>query len=384
MVRKEAIVIGLGISGCVAARLLADAGYEVICFEQGSHIGGSLFEETRPNGIRVQTYGPHIFHTDNELVYQYLRRFGSFYPYCHRVLARYEDKTFPIPLNANSLEILFGAERRDRILSRLQLCFPSINRISVDQLIASADSDLLDLGRFMIEHLLVKNINVKEGSDFIPANDSYMNDAYVDVGVNDCYYQDKYQAMPMQGFTELMENMLSHPAISTYLNMDARSRLTFVEHASTILLDGVPFSGKVISTASLDGLFDSRFGSMSFRTSKMTFKDLAEEYAEESAVIVTPRSPEIVRTSESKHITLQNVDNQTSICMESPYTISVNGVMEPFEPCRSPENLNRYAKYLALSKKYPSLYLLGRLANFRNLSIAESVEEALTCVASMK
>lgn len=384
MIRKEAIIIGLGISGCVAARLLADSGYEVTCFEQGSHIGGSLFEEIRPNGIRVQARGPHVFHTDHEAAYQYLRRFGSFYPYRHRVLGRFEGKTFPMPLNASSLEILFGEEKRDRIIERLHACFPDAKRVSVDQLNDSSDPVLIDLSRFIIENLLMPDLNIKEGSHFIPANDSYENDAYVDVGFDDCYYTDKYQAMPMQGFTALMENMLSHPAITVYLDMDALSRISFVEHSSTILLDGVPFNGKVVSTASLDSLFSSRFGSLSFRASKLTFKDIAKDFAEEAAVIVTPHSRDCVRVSESKHITLQELNNKTTICMESPYVSYVNGVDEPFEPCHSQENLDRYAKYLELSKKYPTLYLLGRLADYENLSIAESVEEALNCFTSKK
>ena len=106
MTKKEALIIGMGISGCVAARLLADAGYQVSCFERESHVGGALFDEVRPNGISVQSHGPHIFHTDKDHVYQFLKRFGSFYPYRHRVLVEIKGKTVPLPLNANSLEIL--------------------------------------------------------------------------------------------------------------------------------------------------------------------------------------------------------------------------------------------------------------------------------------
>lgn len=384
MARKEALVIGLGISGCVAARLLADSGYEVTCFEQSSNIGGTLFEDTRPNGIRVQAYGPHIFHTDNETVYQYLKRFGSFYPYRHRVLGRYKDKVFPMPLNANSLEILFGTQKRDAILSHIGVQYPDTKRISVDQLIDSSDSLLLDLGRFIIEHLLHSDLNIKDGSHFIAADDSYMYDAYVDIGSDDCYYTDKYQAMPMQGFTALMENMLAHPAISVFLDIDGLARISFSPNSSTIFLDGIPFTGKVISTTSLDNLFDHCYGSMSFRSTKLTFKDISKDYAEEAAVIVSPKSSECVRITESKHITLQDLDDQTSICLESPYSTSYNGIEEPFEPFRSPENLERHAQYLNLSKKYPSLYPIGRLADFTNLSISESVEEAMNCIASLK
>lgn len=384
MAKKEAIVVGLGISGCAAARLLADSGYEVMCFEKESHIGGSLFEDNRPNGIRVQIHGPHIFHTDSESVYQFLRFFGSFYPYRHRVLGKIDDKVFPLPLNANSLEILFGTSARDKFLARLLEVFPDKRRVSVDELIASSDSTLMELGRFMIDHILVQDLNLKAGSSFVPADDSYSNLGYVDIGNDDCFYEDKYQAMPLQGFTALMDNMLSHPAITTYLNMDAMSRLAFSPNSSTILLDGIPFNGKVIFTAALDYLFDFCYGTLSFRTSNLTFKDISADFSEEAAVIVTPDSKECARISESKHITLQDLSGETSICMESAYHSAINGIEEPFEPVRTKENLELYQKYLSMIQKYPSVYLLGRLANFNNYSISESIEEAMVCIASMK
>ncbi|MBP5781706.1 MAG: NAD(P)-binding protein, partial [Clostridia bacterium] len=214
MFNKEALVIGLGISGCAAARMLADAGYNVTCFEKESHIGGYLFEETRPNGIRVQSCGPHIFHTDNESVYAFLRRFGSFYPYTHRVLAQVDKKLVPLPLNRHSLEMLFGEERTALLLARIHAFWSDRKRIAVDELINSKDSHLADLGRYIVENILTININRKSSGSFAYADDSYMNDAYVDITEDDNYYEDSIQAMPMQGFMKVMEKMIDHPAIT--------------------------------------------------------------------------------------------------------------------------------------------------------------------------
>ena len=365
---KEAIVIGLGISGCSAARLLAESGYTVTCFEGESHIGGSLFEEIRPNGIRVQTHGPSVFHTDSEKVYQFIKRFGAFFPYNHRVFLSYQNKMVPLPLNANSLQVIFGNRQADALLSRLSAAFPGIKRISADRLIDSHDAKLIDLGRFI-------------RSSFIPADDSYMNDAFVDIGNDDCYYTDSIQAMPMQGFMSIMENMIDHQAISVYLNTDALSRISLHQDSTTILFDGVPFKAPIIYTPSIDKLFDYRFGALPYRTGKVSFLDVQTDFQNECAVLLTPKNKDTIRITESKYMTLQDISGNTSLMLESPYTESSKGMGEPFEPVVNADSMKLYSKYADLAKAYPSLHLLGRIACFRNYSISESIEQAIGTVS---
>lgn len=381
MAKKDALVIGLGIAGCSAARQLADIGYTVTCLEMESHIGGTLFEEERPNGIRVQTYGPRVFHTDNETVYQFARRFGSFFPYRHRVLVSLQDMNVPLPLNARSLEMLFGKKQAEQLLSRIAAAFPGERRVSCDSLVNSRDSQLIDLGRFIIENILTADINKKEGSDFIPADDSFENAAYVDTGSDDCFYTDSIQAMPMQGFMSVMENMLDHPAITVYLNTNSLSRITLHEDNSTMLLDGIPFKGPVIYTASLDKLFNYCYGALPYRTKNISFQDIDADFQNECAVILHPKDSQNIRISESKYMTLQDIEGKTSLVLESAIRIKTKSAEEPFEPALSEESRKLYAQYVELTKNCPSLHLLGRMACYRNSSIAGCIERALDTVA---
>ena len=383
MKNKEALVIGLGISGCTAARMLADAGYSVTCFESESRIGGILFDELRPNGVRVQSFGPHIFHTNNENVYSFLKRFGSFFPYQHHVLVSIGGKRVPLPLNPRSLEILFGEKQASSLLSRIASAFPEERRVSVDQLTSSGDAKLIDLGRFMIENILSLDLNRKEGSSFLPADDSFMNDAFVETTSDDSYYTDKIQAMPMQGFTDVMERMIDHPAINVFLNQNALSRLSFHEDDYSILLDGIPFKGPVVYTPSLDKLFDYRFGALPYRAGTITFKDLPTDFQNECAVIFSPKDNETIRMTESKYLTLQVLDGQTSLCCEGPFARQAKNLSTPFEPEITSQNLELYGKYQDLAKKYSSLHLLGRIACYKNLSIAECIEQASDFISSL-
>ena len=382
MIKKEALVIGLGLSGCVAARLLADAGYQVTCFEKESNIGGSLIELTGSNGIRFQYFGPHIFHTNSENIYAYLKRFGSFYPYSHRVMVNTSDKTVPLPLNEHSLKTLWGDIRARNLISRIHAVFGDVKRVPVDKLIDSKDPELIDLGRYIIENILISNINLKDGSAFQALDDSYKNDAFVDTSDNDCYYEDKYQAMPVNGFIPILDNMLSHPDISVFMNMDALNRVSVLEESGTILLDGAPFKGPVVFTPSIDALFGSRYGALEYRYSNYSVETLDIEFKNENAVIITPKDKDVIRTYESKYMTLQD-ESGTTIVKESPYFIMSSGAMEPFEPVHSEENLARYEKYAKLATQFRQLHLLGHLACFKNMSIEDCVEQAMAFLAAL-
>ncbi len=381
---REALVIGLGISGCVAARVLAESGYSVTCFEKESHIGGYLFEDVLPSGLRRQLYGPHIFHTDNEKVYTFLKRFGAFYPYVHRVLARINDTPVPLPLNASSLNTLFGEARSATLIHKLNTHFGPDKRISVTNLLRSGDSSLIELGKFIINHILVPEINHLPDDEFTAADDSYMNDGYVHTGYSDNYYEDRYQAMPMDGFCSLLDNMLDHKNITYFLNMDAFSRISLHEESDSILLDGAPFKGIVVCTPSLDTLFGFRYGALRFRTSTITNVTLSQDFYLQSAVQTCVSDSEVVRITEDKQITLQDIPNETTICKESHYFSTTNSLLEPFEPECTEENLELYEKYQALASKYSSLIPLGRNACMRNLSIAQCVDQAMNLLSYRK
>ena len=105
----EVLIVGAGFSGAAIARVLAENGLRVRILEQRPHIGGNMYERTDENGIRNHVYGPHIFHTNSERVFTFLRRFSDFFPYEHRVLGRIDGKLVPIPFNFTSLESLFPA-----------------------------------------------------------------------------------------------------------------------------------------------------------------------------------------------------------------------------------------------------------------------------------
>ena len=172
--------------------------------------------------------------------------------------------------------------------------------------------------------------------------------------------------------------MLSHQKITYQTNTDGFARLSLVEETGSFLFDGIPFKGPVVYTPSLDILFESRFGHLPFRVSKISHEDIKQDYYLESAVLTNAGSDTCVRISENKYFTLIDTPGTTSICKEGPYETVISKRNEPFEPAIDSDSLRIYARYAKLAQKFPSLYLLGRLACFKNMSISDCIAQAMT------
>ena len=156
---KEVIVVGAGFAGSVLARSFAEEGKKVLLLEKRSHIGGNMYEQTRKNKVRVHLYGPHIFHTNDKEVLDYLKKFSGFYFYEHKVLGKIEGKYVPIPFNFKSLEILFKEEKADRIKKKLLSEYQENQKISILELLNSKDQEIKG-SRFFSNQPSPRNIRI--------------------------------------------------------------------------------------------------------------------------------------------------------------------------------------------------------------------------------
>ena len=150
----DALVVGAGFAGAVTARELAEAGLRVKILERRDQIGGNMYDYER-DGVLTHLYGPHIFHTGDQAVYDYLSRFTDWVPYEHRVLGRIRGKYVPIPFNFTSMEALFPAEQAARLREKLSAAYPGESRVSVLDLMNSPDADIAELGAFVFENVFV-------------------------------------------------------------------------------------------------------------------------------------------------------------------------------------------------------------------------------------
>lgn len=153
--KYDAIVVGAGFAGSVMARCFAEDNKKVLVIDKRSHIGGNMYEETRTNGVRVHTYGPHIFHTNDQEVFNYLKKYSGFYFYEHRVIGLIDGKYVPIPFNFKSLELLFDEKQSSIIKEKLLTSYPDTKKVSILDLLDSSDAIIKKFGEYVYEKVFV-------------------------------------------------------------------------------------------------------------------------------------------------------------------------------------------------------------------------------------
>ena len=370
---KEILIAGAGFSGSVAARVLAEKGYKVTVHEQRSTIGGNAFDENI-NGIISQKYGPHIFHTSNKEVVDFLSKYTEWFDYKHSVKGMIDGKLVPIPFNLTSLETLFDTNSANHIKEVLFKEIGLGQKVPVMQLKKHKDKEIQKLGDYVFNKVFY-NYTLKQWEmEPTKLNPTIMERVPVNVSYQDMYFpNDLYQIMPKYGFTHIFENMLNHPNIKVKVNSNILDSLTFERDG--IYYEGKVFEGEVIFTGCIDELFNYKYGKLPYRTLDFEFETHNITSYQEASVVNYPNEEAYTRISEFSKFTCKPVENYTIIVKEYPRSHKLGDI--PYYPIEIKENISLYQKYLDLSKKYPNLHLLGRLANYKYINMDLAVQNAL-------
>lgn len=374
----DVIIVGAGFAGATLARKFADDNKKVLVLEKRSHIGGNMYEDTLENGVRVHKYGPHIFHTNNEEVFDFLKKYSGWYFYEHRVLGKIDGNLVPIPFNFKSIEILFDEQQAEKIKKKLKDFFPNEIKVSILDLIDHQDQDIKKFGEYVYEKVFA-NYTAKQWN--IPVSEidtSVINRVPVILGYDDRYFQDKYQFMPKYGYTEVFRNMLNSDNIEVRLNCDAKHLLTINITNKEILFDGKPFKGIVIFSGALDDLLDYKFGALPYRSLKLVFENYKLNYYQPTSVVNYPNEEKFTRITEFKYLSNQQIDNNTTILKEYPLQYNhLDKDSIPYYAIFNKENLNLYDKYYNDVKDIQNFYLCGRLAEYKYYNMDAVIERAL-------
>ena len=380
MAHYDALIIGAGFAGAVTARQLAEAGRRVLVLERRDHIGGNAYDRLDQAGVLIHQYGPHIFHTNDRQVYDYLSRFTPWLDYPHKVVANLPDGKggrleYPVPFNLNSLEIAFGPEEGGRLGEKLIAAYGPEKKVTILELRQNPDPEIAALADYVYEHVFVHYTMKQWGTT--PEQIDPNTTARVPVFLSrDCrYFQDAYQGMPLHGYTRLFEAMLDHPGIQVRLNTDARDLLDL--SGPNIRFEGEAFDGPVVYTGAVDELFGCLFGRLPYRTLDFRFEthpvDLWQSHGTVNYTVDEPYT----RITEFKHMTGQTLPGATTIVKE--YSRAYTGAPEetPYYAIINPENNALYGRYAALAARHPQLHLLGRLAEYKYYNMDAIAARAL-------
>ena len=373
----DCLVIGSGYAGSVAAREMAErGGRRVLVLERRCHVGGNAYDCLDEHGILIHKYGPHIFHTSERRVFDYLSRFTGWRDYQHRVVANVHGRFLPVPFNLTSLHMAFPEEKAARLEDKLLSAYSANARVTILSLRENTDPELREVADYVYENVFVHYTMKQWGQ--LPEEIDPATTARVPILLSrdDRYFQDPYQGMPLEGYTPLFQRMLDHPRITVELGVDARERMALED--GVIRLDGEPFAGPVIYTGEVDELFSFRFGHLPYRTLDFDFETLEVDRFQPTATVNYTVSEDYTRITEYKQLTGQVVPGRTTIMEEysRAYTGSPGEI--PYYAVISPENNALYGRYRDLAGGFSNLHLLGRLAEYKYYNMDAIALRALT------
>ena len=352
------LIVGAGFAGAVAAERLARLhGKKILLIDRREHIGGNAYDHYNDNGILIHRYGPHIFHTNSEQVFQYLSQFTAWRPYEHRVLASVDGQLVPVPINQDTVNRLYGMKLATEEEVEAFFASRAEPRSSIR---TSEDVVVSKVGRDLYEKLFRNYTRKQWGKD--PSELDALVTARIPVRTNrdDRYFTDRFQVMPKHGYTRMFENMLDHSNISIELGCDFRDVMNEVDYRELI------FTGPV------DEYFDFRYGELPYRSLSFRHETVNQEYLQPVAVVNYPNDYAYTRVTEFKYLTGQT-HRQTSVVYEYP---AAKG--DPYYPVPTPENATLYKKYAELAAATKHVHFAGRLATYKYYNMDQVVAQSLT------
>lgn len=357
------LIVGAGFAGSVLAERLATVcDKRILICDKRNHIGGNAYDHYDDAGILVHKYGPHIFHTNSREVFEYLSLFTEWRQYEHRVLASVDGMLVPIPVNLETLNRMYNLNLSAREMQKFldEVAEP------VEKVRNSEDVVVSKLGRELYEKLFRNYTRKQWGLD--PTELDASVTARLPVRHNrDCrYFTDKYQAMPLRGYTRMFESMLKHPNITIALNTDYRNLINEVDY------------GQLIYTGPVDEFFQYRYGKLPYRSLQFRHETHDREVFQDNAVINYPNEHLYTRITEFKYLTGQ-AHAKTSIVYEYPRAEG-----DPYYPVPMPENQELYKKYKQLADTADNTHFVGRLATYRYYNMDQVTAQSLSLFAKLE
>ncbi len=359
------LIIGAGYSSCVLAeRIATQLAQRVLIVERRDHIGGNAYDFYNEHGILVHKYGPHIFHTKSKKAWDYLSQFTEWRHYYHHVLGVVEGKKVPIPFNLNSLYTLFPPHYAQKLENLLLEHFGFGVKVPILKLRESASGDLEFLANYIYEHVFL-HYTIKQWELKPEQLDRGVTGRVpVYISRDNRYFQDRYQAMPKHGYTEMFRRMLNHPNIKVLLNTDYRE-----------IINEIKFN-RIICTAPIDTFFDYMYGELPYRSLRFQFETLEQEYYQEVGTVNYPNDYDITRITEQKYLSGQTLP-KTTLVMEYPQAY-VPGKNDPYYPIPCEENREQLALYLKEADNLNgTVIFVGRLAEYKYYDMDQAVVRAL-------
>ena len=368
----DLVVVGSGLFGLtIAEQAATELGLKVALLDRRSHIGGNAYSENEEQtGIEVHRYGAHLFHTSNERVWEYVNRFTDFTNYVHRVYTRHDGVVYPMPINLGTINQFFNAAYSPAEAKALIA-------EQAGELAGTDPQNLNDKGISLIGRPLyeafIKHYTAKQWQtppEELPA--SIISRLPVRYTYDNRYFNDKYEGLPVGGYTAWLERMAAHPNIEVRLNTDFFSGDH--EYSREKVLGQVP----VVYTGPVDRYFDYTEGDLSWRTIDLEEEVLPIEDFQGCSVMNYPDADvPFTRIHEFRHFHPERDYTKDATVIMREYSRFANKGDEPYYPVNTSVDREKLLKYRDLAKGEKDVLFGGRLGTYKYLDMHMAIGSAL-------
>lgn len=376
-IKYDYLIVGSGLFGSIFAYEAKKKGKKCLVIEKRSHIGGNIYTENI-DGINVHKYGAHIFHTSNKEVWEYIQQFAEFNRYTNSPVARYKDELYNLPFNLNTFSRMFNLitpqdienkldEERKEGLAKLNGREPS-----------NLEEQAISLVGTTVYEKLIKGYTEKQwGMPCTELPTFIIKRLPVRMIYDNNYFNDKYQGIPIGGYTQIIEKMLD--GIDVKLNYD------FFEHKEE--LENI--ANKIVFTGQIDKYYDYKFGQLEYRSVRFETEELnVDNYQGNAVVNYTDREVPYTRIIEHKHFEQgKQLGNEVKegpsvgkTIISREYSDKWDSSKEPYYPINNEKNNELYQKYKELADKDSKVIFGGRLGQYKYYDMDKVIEQALNCV----
>lgn len=349
------LIVGAGLFGSTIAQRLTELGNKCLVIEKESHVGG-MCKTSEANGIQIHEFGPHIFHTSNECVWEYITRFANMIPFRNSPIANYNDKLYTLPFNLQTFNQVYGVNTPAE-MEALRASFPTYNGNP-----KNLEEQAISLVGERAYEILIKGYSEKQWGrpcDQLPA--SLMKRLPVRNTFDNNYFNDKYQGIPQEGYTKMCQNMLK--GVQVELNTRFNHKMA-------------KYGNKIICTAPIDEYFDSTYGKLSYVGRRFEHTVRAAEHNMQGVAVMNYTSKNVnhLRSIEHKHF-LPGQEGHATI-MTKEYS-TFNDPDSRFYPVESEQNLELLKKYDRLQNSIDGVCFGGRLGTFKYLNMDQVILQAI-------
>lgn len=364
MPRWDWLIVGAGFTGAVLAeRIATELDQSVLVIDRRDHIGGNAYDSPE-NGLLVHRYGPHIFHTNSERVWAYLSRFTEWRPYFHHVLGVVDGRQVPVPFNLNSILALFPPRMADRLCAALVDRYGFGQKVPILKLRGEEDPDLRLVADFVYQRVFEGYTLKQWGMRPEELSPGVTARVPVFVSRDDRYFQDRYQAMPRDGYTALFGRLLAHPRITVELNAEYKDAPSAGRH------------GRTVFTGPIDEFFGYAYGPLPYRSIRFDRRIEPRSQGLPVGTVNYPNEFDFTRVSDQRHLS-GDLDAPPLLVTEYPEQYA-RGLNEPYYPIPTAATSTLLDRYLRDATELDGhVFFAGRLGDYAYYNMDQACGRAL-------